>query len=68
MTTASLLQLALVICAVMALTMTNPTQARSLDEMGLPWLDQTIFLPGCTSLDCACACRSQRFCLPDCVW
>ena len=31
------------------------------------WVDQTVYRPNCTSADCACDCRSERFCLPACM-
>jgi len=30
-------------------------------------VDQTIYRPNCVSADCACDCRSERFCLPACM-
>jgi hypothetical protein len=54
------------ICTAMALAAAKPAHAGPIDQ-GLQWLDQTIFLPGCLSVDCGCACRTEPFCLPDCV-
>jgi hypothetical protein len=37
-------------------------------DMATPhWLDQTVYRPNCLPADCACACRSERLCLPACV-
>ena len=30
-------------------------------------VDQTVYQPNCISADCACDCRSERFCLPACM-
>jgi hypothetical protein len=30
-------------------------------------VDQTVYRPNCVSADCACDCRSERFCLPACM-
>ena len=65
MTTASLLRLALMICTAAVLAAADPARAGSIDQ-GLQWLDQTIYLPGCFSTDCGCACWPGRLCLPEC--
>jgi len=30
-------------------------------------VDQTVYRPNCVSAECACDCRSERFCLPACM-
>ena len=70
MSPASLRLAALAICSMLAFAAAIPARAQpdwQVNQMAPHWLDQTIYQPNCFSADCACDCRSERFCLPACV-
>ncbi len=60
---------AVLTCITVALGVAPPAQARSdsIDALAPHWLDQTVYRPNCHSADCACDCRSERFCVPACM-
>ena len=71
MSTASLRLATLVISGALAFATAIPARAHPEwqvnNQMSPHWLDQTIYQPNCFSADCACDCRSERWCLPACV-
>ena len=69
MITPSLLRLAALMISI-TVALGGPLQARSdlqFDGMTPPWVDQTVYRPNCLPAECACDCRSERFCVPACV-
>jgi hypothetical protein len=70
MSVASLRLATLVICSTVAFATAIPARAQpdwQVNQMSPNWLDQTIYQPNCFSADCACDCRSERWCEPACV-
>jgi hypothetical protein len=67
----ALLRLAAVVMATaVALAVLPAAQAKSdwqINQGAPTSVDQTVYRPNCVSADCACDCRSERFCLPACM-
>jgi hypothetical protein len=66
----TLLRLAAVMmAAAIALNVAPAAHAKSdwqINQGAPAAVDQTVYRPNCVSADCACDCRSERFCLPAC--